>query len=164
MDSFEIENLYKINAINDYQLRNTDDLLKVHSINFKKVDGYNELDDSNKKIYEKFIVNFFNGLGLDSRSEVVPKGIYWVKNMQHRLKEDPEIISGEVILVIKKDGLMKIHRVWMDKDYTECETIELESDTSVYLRFEYEYGIRGDGTPRKEWLRVTKEGESGIKL
>jgi len=41
--------------------------LKTHGINYKEVKGYIRLDDLNKLLYEKFVVNLFNSLGLDSR-------------------------------------------------------------------------------------------------
>lgn len=44
MNRNQIENLYKENGLNDYKLRNTEDLLKVYVIGFKAVGGYNRLD------------------------------------------------------------------------------------------------------------------------
>jgi len=67
MNRFQLEKLYEVNGLKDYKLKTTDDLLKTHGIDFKEVDGYTRLDDLNKLLYEKFIVNFLNGLGLDSR-------------------------------------------------------------------------------------------------
>lgn len=77
MDIKQIENLYEINGIEDCKLKSTDDLLKVHGIDFRAVDGYNRLDDLSRNVYEKFIVNIFNAWGLESRSTLVPKGIYF---------------------------------------------------------------------------------------
>lgn len=41
MNRRQLENLYKVNGLEDFRLRNTDDLLKVHGINYKGVAGYN---------------------------------------------------------------------------------------------------------------------------
>jgi len=80
MKRFQLEKLYEVNGLKDYKLKTTDDLLKTHGIDFKAVEGYSRLDDVNKLLYEKFIVNLFNGLGLDSRMTMIPKGIYFVED------------------------------------------------------------------------------------
>ena len=150
MERNQIENLYKVNGIKDYQLRNTEDLLKIHGIDFKAVEGYNRIDDLNRAIYEKFIINFLNGLGLESRATVVPKGIYWVEDIQYLVKENSEddffTVAGGIINVIDRNGLKSVLRTWNDKDYINHEIIEGEAST--YLRFAYEH----DG--RAEWLHV----------
>ncbi len=76
MTRIQLENIYKANGLNDYKLKTTEDLLKVHGIDFKAIKGYSELDDLNKAIFEKFILKFFNALGFDRRTVLVPKGIY----------------------------------------------------------------------------------------
>ena len=58
MNRFQLEKLYEVNGLKDYKLKTTDDLLKTHGLDFKEVAGYTRLDDLNKLLYEKFIVNF----------------------------------------------------------------------------------------------------------
>lgn len=161
MNRFQIENLYEINGLKDYKLRTTEDLLKCHGIDFKAVDGYNRLDDINRSIYEKFIIKFLNGLGLESRAELVPKGIYFVEDETLLVKENPQdedyIVSGGIIYAIDRNGLKSVLHTWTDEEYKDFEVIEKE--TSTYLRFEYEHGTYDDGTPRKEWLHVTEQGK-----
>jgi len=89
VERFQIEKMYEINGLKDYKLKTTGDLLKVHGIDFKEVRGYNRLDDLNRVIYEKFIVNLFNGLGLESRATMIPEGIYYVEDIGYLAKEDP---------------------------------------------------------------------------
>lgn len=160
MEREQLENLYEINNIKDYKLKNTDDLMKTHGINFRAVDGYNRLDDLNRSIYEKFILNIFNAFGLESRSKLIPKGIYLVEEIQHLVKENPEddyyIVSGGVIWAIDRSGLKTILHKWEDQDYKGLEI--KESEAKQYLRFEYEHGTYDDGTTREEWLHVIKEG------
>ncbi|ABR47105.1 hypothetical protein Amet_0883 [Alkaliphilus metalliredigens QYMF] len=55
--------MYKAHGITGYQLKTTEDLLKVHGIGFKAVQGYARLDDLLRILYEKLFLNFFNGLG-----------------------------------------------------------------------------------------------------
>jgi hypothetical protein len=50
MERFQVENLYKVNGLDDYRLRNTSDLLKVHGIDYRAIRGYDGLDDINKAV------------------------------------------------------------------------------------------------------------------
>lgn len=157
MKKNQIENLYKANGIVDYKLKNTEDLLKVHGIDFKTVNGYNRLDDLNRAIYKKFILNFFNGLGLESRATLVPKGIHFVEDIQYLIKEVPEgeddyfIVAGGIINAIDRNGLKSVLHAWNDEDYKDFKSGEVE--VRKYLRFEYEQ----QGS--EVWLHVTKDGE-----
>jgi len=155
MNRFQLENLYEINGLNNYKLKTTEDIIKCHGINYKDVDGYNRLDDVNKANYEKFIVKIFNAWGLESRSTLIPKGIYFVEHVEHLVIEDLDddnfIISGATIYAIDRNGLKYVLHDWSDDDYKELPIVR--NEISKYLRFEYEH----DG--RKEWLHVTDQGE-----
>lgn len=151
MKRSQLKNLYKVNGLKDYKVRTTDDLLKKHGIDFKELDGYIRLDDGNKLLYEKFIVNIFNGLGLNSRVTMIPKGIYFVEDFDHIVKENPDndyiTIAGGLVKAIDKNGLKTVHRSWKDDSHKHLEMIE--GKTKTYLRFEYER----DGC--EEWMHVT---------
>lgn len=154
MERFQIENLYKANGITDYKLKNTNDLLRAHGIDYKAVNGYNQLDDVNKLIYKKFIVNYYNVFGLELRATLVPKGIHYVEDIKYVVeKQDDEgayqLAVGGVVKSIDKDGKKTILRKWKDKSYKQSEMLETESEN--YLRFEYV--IKG----RKEWQHVAGE-------
>lgn len=153
MNRVQLENLYEINGLKDYKLKTADDLLRTHGVNFKAVDGYTRLDDVNKLLYEKFIVNYINGYGLDTRATMIPKGIYYVEDVELLAKGNPEdeyytIIGGRV-MSIDRNGLKTVLRSWIDENYTHLGFSESEPER--YLRFEYEI----DG--REEWQHVINE-------
>lgn len=156
MNRFQLEKLYEVNGLKDYKLKIADDLLRTHGINFKAVEGYTRLDDLNKILYEKFIVNLFNGLGLDSRMTMIPKGIYFVEDFDYLVKENPDDeywqVAGGLVLAIDKNGLKTVHRSWQDEDYKtlveEFPESMIEGKAKTYLRFEYEHN------EREEWLHV----------
>lgn len=155
MNRKQIENLYIVNGLQDFKLRNTKDLLQIHGINYKEVSGYNRLDDLNRAIYKKFIINFFNAWGLESRATLVPKGIYWVEESDYLVKENPDqdyyTVAGGIVYTIDRNGLKSVLKEWQDENYMHLERI-IEK-TKYYLRFEYE--INGNS----EWMHVMKEGE-----
>lgn len=155
MNRSQIENLYKVNGLYDFKLKTTDDLLKVHGINFKEVDGYKRLDDINRKLYEKFIINLFNAFGLESRATLVPKGIYYVEDIDYLAKEKDDdyyfIVVGGIVYAIDRNGMKSVLHSWKDEDYKHLEVSEKE--IKKYLRFEYE--IQG----KNEWLHVVNESK-----
>ena len=161
MNRSQLENLYRVNGLNDFKLRNTEDLLRVHGVDYKSVKGYSGLDDLNRAIYEKFIINIFNAWGLDSRAALIPTGIYWVEDSEYITKENPEQdyynVAGGIVYSIDRYGNKTVLREWEDEEYKHLEKI-IEKPKR-YLRFEYQHGINDDGEPRMEWLHVIKEGK-----
>ena len=151
MNRFQLEKIYEVNGLKDYRLINPVDLIKTHGIDYIAVNGFNRLSDENKLLFGKFIVNFFNGLGLDSRMTMIPKGIYFVEDFDYLVKENPEDdywnVAGGLVMAIDKNGLKTVHRTWKDEDYAHLEAIEGTHKT--YLRFEYK--IDDD---RDEWQHV----------
>lgn len=90
MKRSEIRKLYVENGIIDFKLRNTEDLFKVHGIDFKDVEGYIKLDEIHRTIYEGFIVKMFNSWGIKSRATIIPKGIYLIDDVQYLVEENPK--------------------------------------------------------------------------
>lgn len=155
MERNQIENLYKINGLNDYKLKTHEDLIRVHGIDYRAIDGYARLDDINKALYSKFIINIFNAWGLMARAALIPKGIYFVEHIEHLSKDDPAedyyTVIGATINSIDKNGLKSVLRHYIFEGYENLEI--LKDEVSNYLRFEYEL----DGC--KEWLHVIKEDD-----
>jgi hypothetical protein len=155
MNRFEIEKLYEDKGLKNYKIQIPEDLLDIYGIDYKGIEGYEGLDDLNRIVYEAFIVNFFNGLGLESRSELMPMAIHWVEDISFLTKDSPEddyfSVAGGVVTIIDRDGSKTVLRTWSDKDYINNEIIE--GEPSFYLRIEYEHH------GKREWLHVTKEGK-----
>lgn len=72
----QIENLYLVNGLGDFTLRNLGDLMKVHGINARALEGYSTLLDEDKEAYETFIVRYMNAHGLSYRASICPKKVY----------------------------------------------------------------------------------------
>ena len=157
----QLENLYRVNGLTDFKLKTTDDLLKVHEIDFKEVKGYKELDDINRNIFEKFILNIFNAWDLDNRALLIPEGIYWVEDSDYLVKENIEQdyynVAGGIVYAIDRDGNRNVLHEWDDKDFIHLERIV--EDPKAYLRFEYQFGTNDEGEPRNDWLHIIKGGE-----
>ena len=151
MNRFQIEKLYESCGLNDYKIGTVQDLMKIYSIDYK-IEGYNKLDDLNRNIYEKFIVNFFNGLGLESRDTLIPKAIYWVEDISYLVPEDDyNLVVGGIVKSIDRNGVKNVIHTWNDEDYKDKEYTE--GNPENYLRIEYKHNSRA------EWLHVIKSGE-----
>lgn len=155
MKMSQIQNLYRANGIKDYKLRTTEDLLNCHGIDYKSIDGYSRLDDFNKAIYEKFIINFYNDCGLESRAGKIPTGIYFVEDTEFLFKRNNEdefyVAAGGVIKAIDKNGMKSVLHTWNDEDNPIQG--EIREETSTYLRFEYQQN------DRPAWLHIIEGGE-----
>lgn len=153
MNRSRLEKLYEVNGLKDYEIMTPDDLLKIHGIDYQQVAGYSGLDDVNRQLYAKFIVNFFNSLGLESRATLIPKGIYFVEEIEFMAKKHPkdkyfELVGG-VVNNIDKNRIKTVHQKWQDEDYQHLNAIECDPQT--YLRFEYEHN------GEDKWLHVMGE-------
>lgn len=153
MNILQIKNLYKVNGITDYKLKSTGDLLRMHDIDFKSVTGYKGLDDINRSLYEKFIVNIFNANGLESRTTLIPTGIYYVEDIEYLSKENPSddyyVTIGGFVKSIDRNGVETILHSWNDEDYKHLAVTQTKR--KKYLRFEYKH--KG----RKTWQHVIDE-------
>lgn len=155
MERFQVENLYKVNGLTDYRLRTASDLLKCHGIDYTAVKGYNGLDDIHKAMYKNFLVRFLNGLGMDSRMELVPTGIYYVEDVECFVNdpEEPQFIVAvtRIIKSIDKNGVFKTLYSHAHDEYKDLKIVK--QDRSNYLRIEYtHYG-------KEEWLHIIENGE-----
>lgn len=157
----QIENLYKVNGLTDLKLKEASDLLRVHGIDYKKIDGYSGLDDENRLIFEKFIVNIFNATGIGTRASFLPTGIYLVEDIEYLTKNDPSDnyynVAGGIVSSIDRYGRKTLLHKWEDEDFIHLERIEDKPKT--YLRFEYTLGLAGKGEPRETWLHVINKGK-----
>ena len=157
----ELIKKFKENNIVDYQLKNEKDLYEIFGIDTEKIDGYSTLSDSNKQLFNKFIVNFLNGLGIDSKIALTPESIFFVEHYEAFAKEfmDESYITLKELMItaLDQEGDPKkilIHKI--DKEYKDAETTH--TNTKQYLRFSYKWKYQGR-KPNKEWLHVIAEKE-----
>ncbi|NLK23797.1 MAG: hypothetical protein GX309_07430 [Clostridiales bacterium] len=147
MEYKKLEDQYKINGL-------TENKLNVYGLDVLEVEGYDTLTDENKNLYKKFILNFFNGWGLEARSTIKPISFNEVEELEHIGQESSD--DGYVttllheIYVIRNNGSKELFKVWENKE----DKLEIKDTIkNRYLRFEYEiYG-------KKEWLHILNENE-----
>lgn len=150
-----IEQYYKNRGLNEYHLQNVEDILFVHEINILETEGYENLTDKNKELFQSFIINFFNAWGLEARSTIYPISIHYVCDIERLGKENVEddvyvTLSNEVIIMNNLDGYFLYSgehlRNYVNEDYKHL--LCLETYEKKYLRFFYKI------YDREEWQHI----------
>lgn len=151
MEYNQLENIYISNGLNDFLLKDTDDLIKIHGINYK-IKGYENLDKLNKSIYKGFLINFFNTFGLELRSKIVPLKIFYARDTSYCAKTvDDENCYVTVKRIIEPMGINSTLKS-IEYNNCDCEYVgSLEKEEEYYLRFEYLIDNEN------EWLHIKSE-------
>ena len=160
MNRQDVERIYKENGLSNYKLTCLEDLRNCHGIDALQINGYENLTEENKEIFRNFIINYFNGQGMDARMITIPKAINYVEDIDcvapHPDRETDEDYKNCFVSVVNKinvlraDGTKKQLHKYSDKDYENLQPTE--EYRKEYLRFAFLEG------KRKIWLHVTHEG------
>lgn len=70
-----IENLYTDRGVDNYRLRNVEDLKEIYGIDIEKLKGYEKFSEDYKKIIRIGIISYFNNHGLIPREKLKPKKV-----------------------------------------------------------------------------------------
>lgn len=148
MTRYELEQRYKAFGRDDFKLRTLGDLKSIHGFDVAELSGYAELPPKQREIFDRTVIRFYNGLGLDRRNHLQPKCVHYVYEVGY-LSNDGESVGTDII-VIKNDGKSvgkRLHRYKFEKnvDLRKCR----KCLTSTYLRFE----LKG------EWYHFTPNGD-----
>lgn len=68
MTRYELEQRYMEYGCKDYQLRTLDDLKNIHGFDVAELSGYDGLPQDQRELFDKTIIKFYNGWGLDRRN------------------------------------------------------------------------------------------------
>lgn len=94
-----IEKRYRDSGVPDFTLKNKYDLIACHGINPINVKGFDGLSESDKQLFEDFLISFYNAQGLDRRSVMHPASINRVTTgSETYLRYDQTIIQNDYSL------------------------------------------------------------------
>lgn len=160
MNSKQLENLYLVNGIEDFRLKTLEDLFKVHGIKVENIKGYYEIGDIQQKIFKGFILNFFNGWGLEARATLEPVTVNYVNETDLLcVDEDGDLLCvGHIREILLRNGDVELDERRVDEDYQDKEL--QESEVNSYLRFQYyKYDDKHNGDI--SWVHVYSETSYG---
>lgn len=133
------------------------DIKDIYEIDILNIDGYKQLDDINKMIFRRFIVNFYNCMGLEGRALMKPLSINFVEEKNYMLPvegHDYFIELKKEVTSIYKDGDIELLSAWIneeeDKNLIKHKAVVIDKER--YLKFEYL------SNNDKEWLHVVEQG------
>ncbi|MDO5707077.1 MAG: hypothetical protein Q4P31_00365 [Andreesenia angusta] len=93
---------YRELGLEDFKLRDLDDLYDIYEIKPEQTEGFNELPEDKKDIFSYFIVKFYNSWGLDARLNLKP---VLVKEDGPFMKFDFDYYGmSNRITIVNKDG------------------------------------------------------------
>ena len=112
MEKVQIEKIYEALGIKSSRLKSLEELEERYGIKVKEIKGYNNLTEENKKIFNNFILNYFNQLGMRTKKAFKPVQINYVEETDF-ISDDPddaecELFSKIVIKAIYQDGKKKV--------------------------------------------------------
>ncbi len=153
MEKVQIEKIYEALGIKSSRLKSLEELEK-YGIKVKEIKGYNNLTEENKIIFNNFILNYFNQLGMRTKLAFEAVQVNYVEEIDSISKDpdDPEceLFSKIVIKAIYKDGKKKV----IHQFGSQYKGLEIKrTSSSKYLRFEFKEHNR------KIWLHIIDEGE-----
>ncbi len=130
----EIEQRYIEYGCSDFRLHNLNDLKNIH-FSVKDLQGYCELPQKQRELFDKVIIRFYNAQGLDTRNQLQPKNVHYVNEVEY-INSNNEIV-GEDIYIVESDGETvgkRLHRrkFYKNTDFKKCTA----SNKGCYLRFE----------------------------
>lgn len=148
MTHYELEQRYKEYGREDFKLRTLGDLKNIHGFDVAELSGYAELPPKQREIFDRTVIRFYNGQGLDRRNQLLPKCVHYVCEVEYTSDENE--LVGTDIFIIKSDGKSvgkRLHRYKYDKstDLRKCR----KCLTSTYLRFEL----------KSEWYHFTPNSD-----
>lgn len=158
MNRKQLENLCEVNGIVNFQLKNKEDLLKVFGIKVEKLEGFENLSDEHKELFTKFLINFYNMHGVDSKLCLMPISIHFVHELRTLVKDniDNEYwdwFSTKVFIIDKDSNELKLFKHNKEKElqYLKNTDATFKNTRNYYLRFDYNWTGK---KIVKEWLHV----------
>ncbi len=151
MTRYELEQRYRECGCNNFKLRDLSDLKNIHDFDVEQLQGYAELPQEQRELFNRTIIKFYNAQGLDIRSRLQPKSVHYVYEVNYT--DTNNVVVGEDIYIVKSDGTTvgkRLHRHKFEKDINLA--LCKECLQKCYLRFE----LKGkDGwyhfTPKGDW-------------
>ncbi len=79
----EAEKRFNAFGLPDYRLRNVTDLKVVFGHDVKLLKGYSDLTAEQQQLFDAFICNYYNCVGMGLKCGFVPKSIHYVEKITY---------------------------------------------------------------------------------
>ena len=121
--------MYKERGLEDFNLRNAEDLLVIHGVNLRQIEGFSKLEERYKCVFINSVINYLNYSDFGSRA-ITPLRVYVAMEKRY-VSEDGKEVKAEVFRV----GSNEVRSTWEDEGF-KGRNMRIDS-VMRYVRFEF---------------------------
>ena len=137
-------------------LRSAEDILNIHGFDIRETDGYEDLTQEQKELFESYCVTHMNSLGMNTKITMWPKSVHYVKEYDYYSapewdEDEQRNIRWEIgreWIILKANGRTKKFKKYMDEGKTMADVDAVSTQEKEYLRVDWKY------QGRAEWFHV----------
>lgn len=158
IDNYQMK--YEVRGLTGYKLQSLEDIKAIYGQDIRLLKGFSDLSKDNQDLFKKFIVNFFNAWGLDTRPQFTLQQVNYVQETVYmKPSEDLEVLEGsvyeDVATVIKRLNSKGMYVKFLVYNHQKENLVDCKIATLHYLRIDYKRGTQ------KNWLHIFSPEEWG---
>lgn len=140
MKYLELQKRYLDRGLDDFCLKSIEDFQAVFGIVVNSIEGYNELSEDRKSVFEGFLINYLNRVGLSTKANFAPVSIHYVEEIRlgGKMQEDEEYYTeySRQFYILRPNTIkIKMNR----KGYTDKDVVYpfTNENKKRFLRFDF---------------------------
>ena len=157
----EVTTLYQHYGIHDYMLRTIEDVKNIHNFDVTETTGYEDLTEENKRIFEAYVLQHMNSVGMNTKITMWPKSVHFVREYSYCTapewdeyeKKNVRWEIGREYIILKANGRTKKFKKFLDDDRTEADIDKSATTEKEFLRVDWR--MNGENI----WFHVSEELE-----
>ena len=142
-------------------LRTIEDVKNIHNFDVTETTGYEDLTEENKRIFEAYVLQHMNSVGMNTKITMWPKSVHFVREYSYCTAPEWEEYEkknvrweiGREYIILKANGRTKKFKKFLDDDRTEADIDKSATTEKEFLRVDWR--MNGENI----WFHVSKELE-----
>ncbi len=142
-------------------LRTIEDVKNIHNFDVTETTGYEDLTEENKRIFEAYVLQHMNSVGMNTKITMWPKSVHFVREYSYCTapewdeyeKKNVRWEIGREYIILKANGRTKKFKKFLDDDRTEADIDKSATTEKEFLRVDWR--MNGENI----WFHVSKELE-----
>lgn len=142
-------------------LRTIEDVKNIHNFDVTETTGYEDLTEENKRIFEAYVLQHMNSVGMNTKITMWPKSVHFVREYSYCTapewdeyeKKNVRWEIGREYIILKANGRTKKFKKFLDDDKTEADIDKSATTEKEFLRVDWR--MNGENI----WFHVSKELE-----
>lgn len=142
-------------------LRTIEDVKNIHNFDVTETTGYEDLTEENKRIFEAYVLQHMNSVGMNTKITMWPKSVHYVREYRYCTapewdeyeKKNVRWEIGREYIILKANGRTKKFKKFLDDDRTEADIDKSATTEKEFLRVDWR--MNGENI----WFHVSKELE-----